>query len=120
MKDKKIRFAFRRERTRRKIRSAANGFPRLCVHRSLRYFYAQVIDDAKGRTLASASSAAQELRGKRLSCKNMEDAKVVGRLVAERALKAGVQQVVFDRGGKLYHGCIKALAESARSAGLKF
>jgi large subunit ribosomal protein L18 len=119
MKDKRIRFELRRERTRRKVRAAANGLPRLTVHRSLKYFYAQVVDDTKGVTLASASSAIKDLRGTRKSCGNLADAKTVGRLVAERALKAGVKQVVFDRGGKIYHGRIKALADAARTAGLK-
>ena len=119
MKDKRIRFELRRARTRRRIRRAANGLPRLTVHRSLKYVYAQVVDDTKGVTLASASSLSKELRGARKSCKNMADSKAVGRLVAEKAIQAGVKQVVFDRGGKLYHGRMKALADAARTAGLK-
>jgi len=119
MKDKRIRFELRRARTRRRIRRSVNGLPRLTVHRSLKYFYAQVVDDVKGVTLASASSVIKDLRGTRKSCKNLADAKTVGRLVAERALKAGIKQVVFDRGGRVYHGRVKALADAARTAGLK-
>lgn len=119
MKDKWTRFEYRQQRVRRHIREAANGLPRLSVRRSLKYFYAQVIDDAKGVTIASASSAGAE-RGKRKSFKNLEDAKAVGRLIAEKALKAGVSKVVFDRGGRIYHGRVKALADAARTAGLKF
>jgi large subunit ribosomal protein L18 len=118
MKDKWTRFEFRKERTRSKIREAAHGLPRLSVHRSSKYFYAQVIDDVKGVTLASASS--QAAGDKRVSRKNLEDAKAVGKMIAEKALKAGVTQVVFDRGGQVYAGRIKALADAARAAGLKF
>lgn len=119
MKDKKIRFEYRKRRTRGRIRKDGNLLPRLSVHRSLRYFYAQVVDDQKGKTLAHASSLSSEIRGKRTCCKNLEAAQAVGRLIAEKALKAGVKQVIFDRGGRVYHGRIKALADAARSAGLK-
>ncbi len=119
MKDKKVRFKFRKLRTRKKIRAAANGLPRLAVHRSLKYISAQVIDDEKGVTLASATSRTSEVSKGRKSSKNREDASAVGRLVAERALKAGVKQVVFDRAGLVYHGRVKALADAARTAGLK-
>ncbi|MFH1723417.1 MAG: 50S ribosomal protein L18 [Elusimicrobiota bacterium] len=120
MKDKRIRFKYRKDRTRRHIRRGDRGVPRLCVRRSLKYFYVQVIDDVKGVTVASASSRAKEIRGDRKCSKNMKDAKIVGQLIAEKALKAGVERVVFDRGGHIYHGRVKVLADAARQAGLKF
>jgi large subunit ribosomal protein L18 len=120
MKDKATRLEYRKKRTRQHIREAANGLPRLSVVRSLKYFYAQVIDDVKGVTLAAASSQEKAVRGERVTCKNVKDAKAVGKLIAEKALKAGVTKVVFDRGGRVYHGGVKALAEAAREAGLKF
>lgn len=93
--------------------------PRLAVFGSLKHIYAQVIDDAKGRTLVSASTMEQafkEMKG----TGNQEAAKAVGKLIAERALAQGIIAVVFDRGGHVYHGRVKALAEAAREAGLKF
>ena len=92
--------------------------PRLAVFRSLNHIYAQVIDDASGRTLATASTVEKELRGSKQS--KTEEAAVVGRLVAERAKSAGVARVVFDRAGFRYHGRIKSLADAAREAGLDF
>ena len=92
--------------------------PRLAVFRSNYHIYAQVIDDATGRTLAAASTAEKELRGS--ASTKTEDAAVVGRLVAERAKTAGVERVVFDRAGFRYHGRIKSLADAAREAGLDF
>jgi len=92
--------------------------PRLAVFRSLNHIYAQVIDDASGRTLAAASTVEKELRGS--GSTKTEEAKVVGRLVAERAKSAGVERVVFDRAGFRYHGRIKSLADAAREAGLEF
>ena len=92
--------------------------PRLAVFRSLNHIYAQVIDDASGRTLAAASTVESELRGS--SSTKSEEAAVVGRLVAERAKAAGVDRVVFDRAGFRYHGRIKSLADAAREAGLDF
>jgi large subunit ribosomal protein L18 len=92
--------------------------PRLTVFRSLNPIYAQVIDDASGRTLAAASSAEKELRGS--TGTKSDEAKVVGRLVAERAKSAGVGRVVFDRAGFRYHGRIRSLADAAREAGLDF
>ena len=92
--------------------------PRLAVFRSLNHIYAQVIDDASGRTLAAASTVEKELRGSKST--KSEEAAVVGRLIAERAKKAGVGQVVFDRAGFRYHGRIKSLADAAREAGLEF
>ena len=92
--------------------------PRLAVFRSLNHIYAQVIDDASGRTLAAASTVEQELKG--ATSTKTEEAAVVGRLVAERAKAAGVERVVFDRAGFRYHGRIKSLADAAREAGLDF
>jgi large subunit ribosomal protein L18 len=92
--------------------------PRLAVFRSNIHIYAQVIDDASGRTLAAASTVEKELRGSKST--KTEEAAVVGRLVAERAKTAGVERVVFDRAGFRYHGRIKSLAEAAREAGLEF
>jgi large subunit ribosomal protein L18 len=92
--------------------------PRLAVFRSLNHIYAQVIDDASGRTLAAASTVEKELKGSRST--KSEEAAVVGRLVAERAKAAGVERVVFDRAGFRYHGRIKSLADAARDAGLDF
>jgi large subunit ribosomal protein L18 len=92
--------------------------PRLVVFRSLNHIYAQVIDDASGRTLAAAATVEKELRGS--SATKSEEAAVVGRLVAERAKAAGIERVVFDRAGFRYHGRIKSLADAAREAGLDF
>ncbi len=92
--------------------------PRLAVFRSLNHIYAQIIDDASGRTLAAASTVEKELKGS--SSTKSEEAAVVGRLVAERAKAAGVERVVFDRAGFRYHGRIKSLADAAREAGLDF
>ena len=120
MKNKYDRYHFRVERTRRNLQEKASGRPRLSVHRTLRYIYAQVIDDAKGCTLAAASSLDKELRVKGSTAKNRESAKKVGELVAKKALSAGVKKVAFDRGGYIYHGRVKALADAARAAGLEF
>ena len=92
--------------------------PRLAVFRSLNHIYAQVIDDASGRTLAAASTVEKELKGS--SSTKTEEAAVVGRLLAERAKAAGIERVVFDRAGFRYHGRIKSLADAAREAGLDF
>jgi large subunit ribosomal protein L18 len=94
--------------------------PRLCVHRSTRHIRAQVVDDASGRTLVSASSLDKEVRAQIKGGGNIAASKVVGKMVAERALAKGVEKVVFDRGGYQYHGRVQALAEAAREAGLKF
>ncbi len=110
----------RKARVRRAIRKAANGRPRLSVFRSSKQIYAQVIDDEKGRTLASASTLEKDLKGKLKTGADVAAAKEVGRLVAERAVQAGVKQVVFDRSGYLYHGRVKALADAAREGGLDF
>ena len=98
--------------------TGSSARPRLVVFRSLNHIYAQVIDDASGRTLAAASSAEKELRGS--TGTKSDEAKVVGRLVAERAKAAGVEQVVFDRAGFRYHGRVRSLADAAREAGLDF
>jgi large subunit ribosomal protein L18 len=110
----------RKARVRRAIRKAANGRPRLSVFRSSKQIYAQVIDDEGGRTLASASTLEKELKGKLKTGADVAAAKEVGRLVAERAVQAGVKQVVFDRSGYLFHGRVKALADAAREGGLDF
>ena len=98
------------------------GKPRLLVRKSLKYIYALLIDDAKGKVILSVSSMSQSPAGdsKKNSRKNVTAAELVGKAIAEAALKAGYQEVVFDRGGYLYHGKVKALAEAARAAGLKF
>ena len=94
--------------------------PRLCVHRSTRHIRAQVVDDGAGRTLVSASSLDEAVRALIKGGGNIAAAKVVGKMIAERARAQGVEQVVFDRGGYRYHGRVQALAEAAREAGLKF
>ena len=110
----------RKARVRRAIRKAANGRPRLSVFRSSKQIYAQVIDDERGVTLAAASSLEKDMRGKLKTGANVDAAKEVGRLVAERAGAAGVKAVIFDRSGYLYHGRVKALADAAREAGQDF
>ena len=112
--------AKRRARVRKHVKGNASGRPRLSVHRSSAHIYAQVIDDVKGATLAAASSMDKTLKGALKSGANKSAAAAVGKLVAERALKAGVKEVVFDRGAFLYHGRVKALADAAREGGLKF
>ena len=107
-------------RVRNKIARAGKGRPRLSVYRSLKNISAQVIDDAKGVTVASASSLDKELKGDIAKGSDKDAAAKVGKAVAEKALKAGVENVVFDRGGYMFHGRVKALAEAAREAGLKF
>lgn len=109
----------RHERVRKKIRGTAER-PRLAVFRSLKYIYAQVIDDERGHTIAAASSLEPALRQSLPHTNNIEAARAVGRLIAERAIDAGVRHVVFDRGGYKYHGRVKALAEAAREGGLEF
>jgi len=94
--------------------------PRLSVFRSSKHIYAQIIDDVNGNTIVSASTVDKELRDKVTNGANIEAAKLVGELVAKRAVEKGIKSVVFDRSGYLYHGRIKALAESAREAGLEF
>jgi large subunit ribosomal protein L18 len=110
----------RTAKVRRNIRHAAGHRARLSVFRSSKHIYAQVIDDTNGRTLASASSLEKEMRDSLKTGANIEAAKAVGKRVAERASAKGVKQVVFDRGGYLYHGRVKALADAAREGGLDF
>jgi large subunit ribosomal protein L18 len=110
----------RRERLRYQLRQKSNGRPRLSVFRSGKNIYAQVIDDAQGRTLAAASTLDKGLREGLKTGADKAAAAAVGKLVAERALTAGVKEVVFDRGSYLYHGRVKALAEAAREGGLAF
>ena len=110
----------RASRVRRSLKKIANGRPRLSVHRSSKNIYAQVIDDAEGRTLAAASTLDTGLRGELKTGADKDAAAAVGKLVAERALAAGAKDVVFDRGSFIYHGRVKALAESAREGGLSF
>ena len=106
-------------RVRIKVEGTAER-PRLCVYRSLGHIYAQVIDDRSGKTLVSASSVDGETKKNLKGGGNIAAAKVIGKAVAERAKAAGVQKVVFDRGGYKYHGRVKALADAAREAGLQF
>ncbi|HJM50488.1 MAG TPA: 50S ribosomal protein L18 [Alphaproteobacteria bacterium] len=110
----------RQRRNRQHLQKAAGGRPRLSVFRSSKNIYAQIIDDAEGRTLAAASSLDKDLRAELKAGGNTAAATRVGTLIAERAKAAGVEVVVFDRGGNLFHGRVKALAEAAREGGLKF
>lgn len=110
----------RKAKVRRALRAAANGRPRLSVHRTSKHIYAQVIDDAKGETVASASSLEKDLRSSLKTGADTDAAKAIGKLVAERAAEKGVTAVVFDRGAYIYHGRVKALAEGAREGGLQF
>ena len=112
-----------RQRRHRRVRRVVRGTterPRLCVFKSARHIYAQVIDDESGRTLCSASSLDAPLRSQYKRGSNVASAKAVGALIASRAMEKGLEAVVFDRGGFQYHGRIKALADAAREAGLKF
>ena len=111
-------FDRRRRRVRSALRARSSGKPRLSVHRSGRHIYAQVIDDSAGKTIAAASTLDKDIKGKTGATKDGSAA--VGKALAERAKKAGVSQVVFDRGGFLFHGRVKALADAAREGGLEF
>ncbi len=110
----------RKQRVRKAIKARAYGRPRLSVHRSGKNIYAQIIDDASGRTLAAASTLDKDLRGKVKNGATAEAAVGVGKLIAERGKAANVSEVVFDRGSYLYHGRVKALADAAREGGLQF
>jgi len=110
----------RSRRVRHTLKRVANGRARLSVFRSSKHIYAQIIDDSAGRTLAAASTLDKDLKGALPKGSDLAAAQAVGKLVAERALKAGIKDVVFDRGGYLYHGRVKALADAAREAGLNF
>jgi len=112
-----------RQRVHLRIRTRVSGkaeVPRLNVYRSLNHIYAQVVDDARGHTLVAASTRDKEIQKTCKSGGNVAAAKIVGKVVAERAIAAGIASVVFDRGGYAYHGRIKAVADAARKAGLKF
>jgi large subunit ribosomal protein L18 len=113
-------FMRRAHRVRHTLKKRAHGRARLSVFRSSKHIYAQVIDDDAGRTMAAASTLDKDLKGALKKGSDLVAAQAVGKLVAERALKAGVTNVVFDRGGYLYHGRVKALADAAREAGLNF
>jgi large subunit ribosomal protein L18 len=119
LKAKAFKLARRQRRVRGKVHGTA-ARPRLRVTRSNAHIYAQVIDDVTGMTIASASTVDAEVRGVVKIGSNVEAAKAVGEVVGRRALDKGVTEVVFDRGGRLYHGRVKALADGARDAGLKF
>jgi len=109
----------RHKRIRKKVFGTSDR-PRLCVYKSLKYIYAQIIDDEKGHTLVAASSLEPEIKSRLSSTKSIEAAEYVGKVIAERAKEKGITKVVFDRGGYPYHGRVKALAEAARQAGLEF
>ena len=115
-------FERRRARTRFKLKKVSNDRPRLSVFRSSKHIYAQVIDDLKGVTIASASTLDEEAKKTLEKAKSTDKAAaaLIGKLVAERALKKGLSDVVFDRGGYIYHGRVKALGDAARESGLKF
>jgi large subunit ribosomal protein L18 len=113
-------FARRSKRVRQSLKRAANGRVRLSVFRSSKHIYAQVIDDSAGRTVAAASTLDKDIKGGLTKGSDLAAAQAVGKLVAARALQAGVKDVIFDRGGYLYHGRVKALADAAREAGLNF
>ena len=113
-------FERRRQRTRSKLRKTSKGQLRLSVHRSSRHIYAQVIDDVAGKTLAAASTLDAGFKSATSKTTDISAASADGKLVAERAKAKGIDAVVFDRGGYIFHGRVKALAEAAREAGLKF
>jgi len=120
---KAIDRADERRRIHRRIRAKVTGKsnrPRLCVFRSLKHTYVQIIDDTEGKTLVAASTAEKAVRGDLKQGGNISASKLVGKAIAERAMAKGIDTVVFDRGGYLYHGRIKAIAEAARESGLKF
>jgi large subunit ribosomal protein L18 len=119
LKAKQAALARRQRRVRGKVSGTAER-PRLAVHRTHAHIYAQIIDDRTARTLVSASSLDAEVKGALKSGANIDAAKAVGEVVGRRAVEAGIGEVVFDRGGRLYHGRVKALADGARSAGLTF
>jgi large subunit ribosomal protein L18 len=110
----------RKARIRRAVKARAFGRPRLSVFRSEKNIYAQIIDDSTGRTLAAASSLDKDIKATVKSGATQEAAQAIGRAIAERGTKAGIAEVIFDRGGYLFHGRVKALAEAAREGGLKF
>jgi len=112
-----------RHRIHKRIRAKISGKPsrpRLCIYRSLKYVYAQIIDDSQGKTLVAASTTEKSVRGDLKQTGNIQASKLVGKAIAERAKAKGIESVVFDRGGYIYHGRIKAVADAARESGLKF
>jgi large subunit ribosomal protein L18 len=113
-------FDRRKARVRRALRARATTRPRLSIHRSSKNIYAQVIDDAGGKTVAAASTLEKDVKGALKTGADKAAAAAVGKLIAERAVKAGIKEVVFDRGGYIYHGRVKALADAAREGGLSF
>jgi large subunit ribosomal protein L18 len=115
--------ASERRRIHKRIRAKISGSsirPRLCVFRSSKYIYVQIIDDTQGKTLVAASTTEKEVRGDAKSSGNIQASKLVGKAIADRAKAKGIETVVFDRNGYLYHGRVKAVAEAARESGLKF
>ena len=123
MADKQKQKQVRLQRRKWSVRNSLSGTterPRLAVFRSDKHIYAQLIDDLAGRTIASAASTSGEVRGDLANGGNVAAAKLVGRAIAERAKAAGITKVAFDRGGRLYHGRVKALADAAREGGLQF
>ncbi|MDQ0326934.1 large subunit ribosomal protein L18 [Rhodopseudomonas julia] len=116
----RMRTERRKGRVRAALKRVAYGRPRLSVFRSSQHIYVQIIDDTQGRTLVSASTVDKDLRETLKSGANVQAATAVGKLLAERAKAAGIEKVQFDRGGYIYHGRIKALADAAREAGLDF
>ena len=108
----------RRQRMRTKLKLVSKGRPRLSVHRTNKHICVQIIDDVASKTLAAASTLEKDVREKCANGGNIEAAALIGKLIGEKASKAGIKEVVFDRSGFLYHGRVKALAEAARSAGL--
>ncbi|MEM5517023.1 50S ribosomal protein L18 [Henriciella sp. AS95] len=120
MKTTREKATRRAQRNRTKLRKLASGKPRLSVARSHKNISAQIIDDEKGLTVAAASTLEKDLRGKLKSTSDTAAAQQIGELIAERAKKAGVEDVVFDRGSYMFHGRVKALADAAREGGLKF
>ncbi len=120
MINEKKRFEHRKGRTRLKLRKVGRDLARLSVFRSNKHIYAQVIDDLSGRTVAFASTNEKSLRDEIANGGNAESAARIGALIAERSLAAGVDRVIFDRGGYIFHGRVKAMADAARTSGLKF
>ncbi|MGI6853259.1 50S ribosomal protein L18 [Mesorhizobium sp. 1B3] len=110
----------RAQRVRRQLKKVAGDRPRLSVYRSSKNIYAQIIDDSKGHTLVAASTLEKDLKGSLKTGADSAAASAIGKLLAERAVKAGIKEVIFDRGPYIYHGRVKALAEAAREAGLSF
>jgi large subunit ribosomal protein L18 len=120
MRNSKALFARRQERVRTRLRHLAGGRPRLSVFRSSQHIYAQLIDDHAGKTIVAASSIDKALKGTITGGADKAAAQAVGKLLAERAVEKGIKDVVFDRGGYIFHGRVKALADAARAAGLSF